>query len=534
MTEAPLLDIQNLTIAFGDSTVVHGISFQLNRGEVLALVGESGSGKSVTSIAMMGLLPKAGRIRQGRVTHVPTGTPWAAAGHLGQAPLGRGLSMVFQDPMSSLNPSMRVGWQVAESLMVHAGQSKAQARSQVLRLLHEVELPDPERSFEKYPHELSGGQKQRIMIALALAAAPEVLIADEPTTALDTTVQQSILALLRKLQQQRNLAVLFITHDLDVVHDIADRVLVMNKGHLVESGTVNDVLNDPKDPYTRALVAARKLKDHRPQHAATGTLIQAKTLTKTYVIEKNLWGRPKRTFDAVKDVSLSIERGERVGLIGESGSGKSTLGRMLIGMLAPNHGEVQFDGMPVVAADRTTMGTLRRKAQLVFQDPFSALNPKLSVGSALAEVMTHRGLTPREAEIQVAKLLVEVGLEPSDSDKKPDAFSGGQRQRLVIARALAVEPEFLVLDESVAALDVQIQRDILELLAHIGDGRGLTYLFISHDLAVVASFCNRLLIMHEGRLVESGETDEILKNPKSTYTAELLASRPGQRSPVLS
>jgi len=534
MTEAPLLDIQNLTIAFGDSTVVHDVSFRLNRGEVLALVGESGSGKSVTSTAIMGLLPKAGRIVEGRVIHVPTSTQWAGAGHPGKAPLGRGLSMVFQDPMSSLNPSMRVGWQVAESLVVHAGQSKEEARSQVIRLLQEVELPDPERCFEKYPHELSGGQKQRIMIALALAASPEVLIADEPTTALDTTVQQSILTLLRKLQQQRNLAVLFITHDLDVVHDIADRVLVMNKGRLVESGTVNEVLNAPQDPYTQALVAARKLTDHRPKTATSDALIHAESLTKTYVIEKNLWGRPKRTFDAVKDVSLSINRCERVGLIGESGSGKSTLGRMLIGMLAPSDGVVRFDGIPVDAANRTTMATIRRKAQLVFQDPFSALNPKLSVGSALAEVMTQRGLSYQEAATQVDKLLVEVGLAPSDAAKKPGGFSGGQRQRLVIARALAVEPEFLVLDESVAALDVQIQREILALLAQIGDDRGLTYLFISHDLSVVASFCNRLLIMHEGRLVESGETDQILENPTSPYTTELLASRPGQRSPVLS
>jgi ABC-type microcin C transport system duplicated ATPase subunit YejF len=417
--------------------------------------------------------------------------------------------------MSSLNPSMRVGWQVAETAMVHRQCSTSEARTLATALLKEAELPDPEAAFDKYPHELSGGQKQRIMIALALAADPEVLIADEPTTALDATVQKSILALLKKVQGQRQMGVVFITHDLDVVHAIADRVLVMQNGRIVESGEVNAVLEQPAHPYTQALLRARDI-DRFEQNAPSGSpLVQAVKASKWF-----------GDFCAVKDVSLVIDRGERVGLIGESGSGKSTLGRMLIGMLPATSGTITFDGEAVDPANRASMARLRRRAQLVFQDPYSALNPKLTVGSALEEVLVHAGVKASEATHQARRLLEEVGLDASDAAKYPDGFSGGQRQRIVIARALAMEPEFVVLDESVAALDVQIQRDILELLDRIGRERQLTYLFISHDLDVVASFCNRLVILEKGRIVEAGETDEILQHPATEYTVELLGSRP--------
>ena len=515
MPDAPLLKVENLTVSFGENEVIHAVNFDLQQGEILAIVGESGSGKSVTCSAIAGLLPRGGHIAQGRCIHGPTGAHWTGADTPSNPPLGRGLSLVFQDPMSSLNPSMRVGWQVAETAMVHRQCSTSEARSLATALLKEVELPDPEAAFDKYPHEMSGGQKQRVMIALALAADPEVLIADEPTTALDATVQKSILALLKKVQGQRQMGVIFITHDLDVVHAIADRVLVMQHGRIVESGEVNAVLEEPAHPYTQALLRARDI-DRFEQNAPSGSpLVQAVKASKWY-----------GDFCAVHDVNLVIKRGERVGLIGESGSGKSTLGRMLIGMLPATSGTITFDGEAVDPANRASMARLRGRAQLVFQDPYSALNPKLTVGSALEEVLIHAGVKASEATHQARRLLEEVGLDASDAAKYPGGFSGGQRQRIVIARALAMEPGFVVLDESVAALDVQIQRDVLELLDRIGRERQLTYLFISHDLDVVASFCNRLVILQKGRIVEAGETDEILQHPATEYTVELLGSRP--------
>jgi ABC-type glutathione transport system ATPase component len=441
MAKSTLLKVEGLEVSFGNpsSSVVHGVSFELKSGEILALVGESGSGKSITCSALAGLLPPGGHITSGRCEHVPSGELWARADSDFRAPLGRGLSLVFQDPMSSLNPSMRVGWQVAESIIVHQGASKSEARMAATRLLDEVEIPAPAEAFDKYPHELSGGQKQRIMIALALAAKPEVLIADEPTTALDATVQKSILALLAKLQKERGMGVLFITHDLDVVGAIADRVLVMKKGAIVEAGEVAAVLENPQHPYTQALLNARNLARFEDAGFSPDVLIDAREVTKTY-----------GDFTAIDGVSLSICKGERIGLIGESGSGKSTLGRMLIGMLAPTSGAIAFDGIPVDPNHRASMDALRKRAQLVFQDPYSALNPKLTVGSALREVLQHNGASHSDAASGAVRLLEEVGLQASDAEKYPGEFSGGQRQRIVIARALAVEPEFLVLDESVA------------------------------------------------------------------------------------
>lgn len=515
MPDTPLLKVERMAVSFGENEVVHGVDFDLLQGEILAIVGESGSGKSVTCSAIAGLLPRGGRITHGRCTHGPTGAPWAAAGTSANAPLGRGLSLVFQDPMSSLNPSMRVGWQVAETALVHRHYSTSEARTLAIALLKEVELPDPEAAFDKYPHEMSGGQKQRVMIALALAADPEVLIADEPTTALDATVQKSILALLKKVQGQRHMGVIFITHDLDVVHAIADRVLVMQHGRIVESGEVNTVLEQPAHPYTQGLLNARDIERFQQNAPSGPPLVQAVNAAKWF-----------GDFCAVHDAILAIDRGERVGLIGESGSGKSTLGRMLIGMLPTTSGTISFDGETVDPSNRTSMARLRKRAQFVFQDPYSALNPKLTVGSALEEVLVHAGTPASEATHQARRLLEEVGLNASDAAKYPGGFSGGQRQRIVIARALAVEPEFVVLDESVAALDVQIQRDVLELLDRIGRERKLTYLFISHDLDVVASFCNRLIILEKGRIVEAGGTEDIMRQPATEYTAELLASRP--------
>ena len=516
----PLLSIDGLHIVFGRRTVVSGVSFTIDTGSTVALVGESGSGKSLTASAIMGLLPQGAQIKEGAVEHIATGNTWITPHQPPNAPLGRGLSMVFQDPMSSLNPSMRVGWQVAESLMIHQNRDKSSARAEAIQLLQEVELSQPAELFERYPHELSGGQKQRVMIALALAGKPELLIADEPTTALDVTVQKAVLQLLNRLKKRRKLAILFITHDLDVVRDIADTVLVMQQGKLVEQGTTNQVMDQPKHPYTQALIKARNIPNRAITIPLGKPLVIASELTKS--------GKTLQKIDAVDEVSLTILSGERIGLIGESGSGKSTLGRALLGLTELNSGSITIDNFPVVHGNETAMKHIRQIAQLVFQDPYSALNPKIPVGTAISEVFEHSGMARVQATQKTHELLEEVGLTEADAVRYPGSFSGGQRQRLVIARALAVDPRFLVLDESVAALDVQIQRDILDLLARIGDERKLTYLFISHDLSVMASFCNRLLIMHAGQIVEQGETEKILSNPQNAYTQELLASRPGK------
>ena len=524
----PLIRIDNLTIAFGDNAVVQDVSFEIAASRTVALVGESGSGKSITASAIMGLLPQNARVTAGQVLHLPSQSTWIAPGQTPCSPLGKGLSMVFQDPMSSLNPSMRVGWQVAESLIVHQQMNKTGARAEAIQLLDEVELPEPSALFERYPHELSGGQKQRVMIALALAAKPDLLIADEPTTALDVTVQKAVLLLLNQLKVRRKLAILFITHDLDVVRDIADSVLVMQHGKLVEQGSMGALMNQPKHPYTQALIAAKYIPKRSIGAKIGEPLVVASNVTKTYSLRKNLWGKPVKLFKAVDDVSISLRAGERVGLIGESGSGKSTLGRALLGLTDLTSGRVSIDGVPVEHHRSSSMQQIRGNAQLVFQDPYSALNPKIPVGKAISEVYEHLGMDAKNAAKNAVHLIQEVGLNAEDAQRYPGNFSGGQRQRLVIARALAVEPRFIILDESVAALDVQIQRDILDLLAKIGDERNLTYLFISHDISVIASFCNRLLIMHQGCIVEQGDTKDILERPQNAYTRELLESRPGK------
>tara|TARA_B100000963_G_scaffold344588_1_gene347574 strand:- start:2378 stop:3937 length:1560 start_codon:yes stop_codon:yes gene_type:complete len=515
MLDPTLLKVNQLTISFGDRQVVSDVDFTLQHGEILAVIGESGSGKSVTCSAIAGLLPRQGRITKGQCLHVPSGTLWAAANTPSNAPLGRGLSLIFQDPMSSLNPSMRIGWQVAETALVHQHQNKSKARNLAIALLEEVELPNAEAAFMKYPHEMSGGQKQRVMIALALAANPEVLIADEPTTALDAPVQRSILTLLKKIQKKRQMGVIFISHDLAVVHAIADRILVMQLGQIVESGDVNIILEQPAHPYTQALLNARETTLFKQNEPSKMPLLKAVNVSKWY-----------GDFCAVRNVSLSIDMGERVGLIGESGSGKSTLGRMLIGMLEASSGAITFGAETVDTNNPSSMTRLRRRAQLVFQDPYSALNPKISIMSALVEVLHHTGVKSPMAFDHANRLLIEVGLEASDANKYPDEFSGGQLQRIGIARALAMEPEFLVLDESVAALDLQIQRDVLALLDRIGRKRKLTYLFISHDLDIVASFCSKLVILERGKVIEIGATEKIMCQPSTEYTTKLLDSRP--------
>lgn len=521
MDATPVLSLRDVAIAFdGREPVVKGVSCDVWAGATTCIVGESGSGKTLTSLAIMGLLPGSGKLVGGEVRG-PEGALWAVPGEH-RAPVGRDVAMVFQDPMSSLNPSMRVGAQVAEPLELHQGASGEAAQAEVARLFAEVGLP--EGSERKYPHELSGGQKQRVMIALALACNPKVLLADEPTTALDVTVQRDVLDLLQELRDARGLGVLFVTHDLDVVKDIADHVVVMRHGAVVESGTCADVMTSPSHPYTQELLAAMPspATNATGAHAADGTpLIEVRGVVKRYVTRKNFWGKPVAHFEALKGVSMAIAAGERVGLVGESGSGKSTLGRVMLGLEPADAGEVRWKGG---AAEGHVF---RRSAQPVFQDPFSALNPRMTVGAALHEAVGQRlgGEGP-----SVRELLEEVGLSAEDAARRPGSFSGGQRQRIVLARALALSPEFLVLDESVAALDLRIQAEILDLLKELCERRGLTFLFISHDLNVVGAVCDRIAVMQAGELVEEGPADQILSCPQHPYTQRLLSSRPGQKS----
>ena len=519
---SPVLSLRDVSIAFaGREPVVKGVSCEVWAGATTCIVGESGSGKTLTSLAVMGLLPGSGKLVAGEVRG-PEGALWAAPGRH-HAPVGRDVAMVFQDPMSSLNPSMRVGAQVAEPLELHQGASGEAAQAEVARLFAEVGLP--EGSERKYPHELSGGQKQRVMIALALACNPKVLLADEPTTALDVTVQRAILDLLQELRDARGLGVLFVTHDLDVVKDIADHVVVMRHGEVVESGACADVMTRPSHPYTQELLAAMPSPAKGQATGGVGpgksegvALMEVRNVVKRYVTKKNLWGKPVAHFEALKGVSMAIGQGERVGLVGESGSGKSTLGRVMLGLEAADEGEVKWKGG---AAEGRVF---RRSAQPVFQDPFSALNPRMTVGAALQEAVNQR-LTAEGPSVR--ELLEEVGLSAEDATRRPGSFSGGQRQRIVLARALALSPEFLVLDESVAALDLRIQAEILDLLQELCERRGLTLLFISHDLNVVGAVCDRIAVMKAGEIVEEGPAAQILSCPQHPYTQRLLKSRPG-------
>jgi ABC-type glutathione transport system ATPase component len=530
------LEVRDLSIAFAHSApVTQGISFDLQAGATTALVGESGSGKSLTALALMGLLPTGGKVVGGQVTEWPSGRVWADAQGAFASPVGTGISMVFQDPMSSLNPSMPVGWQVAEPLQVHEGMGRVEARRRAEELLAEVELPDPATTFDKFPHALSGGQRQRVMIAMALACGPQVLIADEPTTALDVTVQRSVLDLIQRLQAQRGLAVLFVTHDMAVVRDIADQVVVLQAGRVVESGRTAEVLLRPQHPYTQLLVQASESgRAREPRQGAETEVpwIRMRGVVKGFGLPvKNWFSKVKpEPFLALKGIDLDIRAGERIGVVGESGSGKSTLGRALIGLLPIDAGNITYGEVAIDPRDDNSMAAIRAQAQLVFQDPFSALNPRIRVGEALAEALRHRGVPADQARKEARERLVEVGLQAEDAERFPRSFSGGQRQRIVIARALAVDPRLLVLDESVAALDTATQQAVLALIERIAADRGLTLVLISHDLGLVARFCDRLVVMHQGQILEDGPTASVIASPRSQYTRKLWASRPGTRA----
>jgi ABC-type glutathione transport system ATPase component len=522
-----LLTVEGLTVALpggGDRAhAVEDISLHVEAGEILCVVGESGSGKSITANAVMGLLPPGLPRRAGRIAL--DGTELTSLSPEGLRRLrGSRMAMIFQEPMTALNPLMRVGDQIAEALSVHGEGRRARAR--VPELLAAVNLPDPATLARMHPFRLSGGQRQRVMIAMALALEPRLLIADEPTTALDVTTQMQILRLIREIQSRRGTGVLFITHDFGVVAEIADRVAVMQHGRIVEQGPAETILNHPQHPYTRGLIAA--VPHGAPDGRAaltTETVLDARGVAKTY--RRGGWFSSK-AIRAVHDADFTLRKGETLGLVGESGSGKSTLARCVVRLVQPEAGEIRFHGEDLRPLSRAQWKPYRKRIQMVFQDPYASLNPRRKVGEIIAEGPITHG-TPRAAALERAReLLGLVQLDPGAMDRYPHEFSGGQRQRIGIARALAMEPELLIADEPVSALDVSVQAQVLALLAEIRGRLGLTMLFITHDLRVAAQVCDRIAVMQRGAIVEQGPTAEVFRSPAHPYTQALLDSIPGR------
>jgi peptide/nickel transport system ATP-binding protein len=537
----PLLQIQNLSINFnsdGITTAVKNISFNIEAGKITAIVGESGSGKSVTSLSIMKLLPKQATIK-GKIFFSQQNKETVDLLELSSKEInkirGKDIAMIFQEPMTSLNPVLTVGSQVTEAIQLHKKVSKAAAKQQAIVLFEKVKLPEPSKIFERYPHQLSGGQKQRIMIAMAMSCNPSLLIADEPTTALDVTVQKTILELIKELQQQTKMSVILITHDLGLAADIADEVLVMYKGEIVEQGTTKNVLQNPKHDYTKRLLNSRLI--NRQQTKEDGQLssnpvlvLKVENLKVYFSQKKKLFGKANEPFKAVDDVSFEIYKGETIGLVGESGCGKTTLGRTILQLIKPTSGNIILNGINLASLSKKSIRPLRKNLQIVFQDPYGSLNPRLTIGSAIAEPMkVHNILTSNNRRKEkVIELLEKVNLDADNYNKYPHQFSGGQRQRICIARALALNPSFLIFDESVSALDVTIQAQVLNLLSDLKKEFGFTSIFISHDLSVVHYISDRIMVMSKGEIVEEGSADEIYFSPKNEYTKKLINSMPGK------
>jgi len=557
---SPLLTVNNLTLGFRKqheiNTVLHNITFSIFPNEILGIVGESGSGKSVTNLAVLGLLPKRNTdIKSGEILFEGKSLLTKNEKEL-QKIRGNEISMIFQEPMSSLNPSMRCGKQVTEVLLRHTNCTKQEAKEETLRLLNQVRLPRPEATFKAYPHEISGGQKQRVMIAMAIACKPKLLIADEPTTALDVTVQKEIILLLKDLQQQTGMSILFISHDLSLVSEIANRVLVMYRGKIVEEGSAKAIFKTPKEDYTKALIYARpstkerlaklptvkdflngkalsqpvsketRSQEHERIYSKT-PLIEIKNVSKEYYSKVSFFGKTE-TLKAVNDVSFKIYEGETLGLVGESGCGKSTLGNLILQLDNTTSGSIFYKGTDLTALSSKALRSLRKDIQIIFQDPYSSLNPRLTVGRSITEAMQVHKLYKNSSErkMEAIKLLEEVGLLPEHFNRYPHEFSGGQRQRIGIARTIAVRPKFIVCDESVSALDISVQAQVLNLLNILKTTYGFTYLFISHDLAVVKYISDRLLVMRNGIFEETGEADAVYENPQRAYTKALIDAIP--------
>lgn len=585
MAKEKLLEVIDLQTQFfteeGVVKAVDKISFTLYRGETLGIVGESGSGKSVTSLSIMRLIPDPpGKIIGGKILYYPKNETPIDLVQIPEKEMqsyrGNEIAMIFQEPMTSLNPVFKCGDQVAEAIILHQKLNKKEAKEKTIQLFEKVQLPDPERVFNAYPHQLSGGQKQRVMIAMAMSCNPNVLIADEPTTALDVTVQKAILELMSDLKNEINASVVFITHDLGVIAEIADQVLVMFKGKIVEQGDVGEIFLNPKHAYTKGLLACRPPLDFRlsrlpvvkdfmdfekdevgnviisekeksiedlitenkvgveERHERLSQLynqdpiLQVKELKTWFPAKKNFFGKTLDWIKAVDDVSFDVFPGETLGLVGESGCGKTTLGRTILRLVQANDGKVVFEGKSIFDLDGKDMRKLRKDMQIIFQDPYSSLNPRMTIGNAIMEPMqVHAVLdNDQERKAKVIELLETVNLEKKHFNRYPHEFSGGQRQRICIARALALNPKFIICDESVSALDVSVQAQVLNLLIELQEKFQFTYIFISHDLSVVKFMSDRMIVMNKGKIEEMGDADEIYNNPQKNYTKKLIAAIP--------
>jgi len=557
-----LLQISNLSIEFNsgssENRAVDSVNLKLDKGMALGLVGESGSGKSVTALAIMQLLPPQANILTGEINFDNVNLIELNKESIRKL-RGNNISMIFQEPATALNPVIRCGKQVAESIMQHQRENKKTAYQQVISLFNRVNLPRPEDIYKSYPHQLSGGQKQRIMIAMAIANKPDLLIADEPTTALDVTIQKEIITLLKSLREEYGMGLLFISHDLGVISEIVDEVAVMYKGRIVESGKIKQVFEHPKHPYTIGLLACRPPIDKRidrlpeiddylnsevdntktppntqsrinlhKQIYSKLPILKVQNLEKKYSLSKNLFGKTTSYLSAVDDISFDVFPGETLGLVGESGCGKTTLGRSILRLIEPDNGSIFFNNKDIISLNTRSLKKQRKNIKIVFQDPYSSLNPRISIGNAIIEPMKVHKLygNNKQRKEKVIGLLQKVGLKKEHFNRYPHEFSGGQRQRIVIARTLALNPKFIICDEAVSALDVSIQAKVLNLLNDLKKEFGFTYIFISHDLSVVRFMSDRIMVMKDGNIIEIGDADTIYNSPKSEYTKKLIASEP--------